>query len=705
MAMAVLFALQCRVLILHKSYFIHLFCLTALVAFVFCIVFLIKWIADFRKKKGSLVPLARLLCTGIVFLVVSAFGVMISLKGADGIIRKKAVFIAAVLADILIFEAVCWLWCGRKTEKAISSYKAKDICPLYVWNVLFLSGLTILVWPLLVYLSSPAETGITLWHLLGSIIPVFLVLLVLAFGLYRIAGKPLREKLVLVSLFLVLGVVVFRFILPGDYGELDKTILSLEDKLADPSFFLFVRDLAVLAVLALVAQVLIRKYPAQCTSCVAIIFCCFIVFTGTKAVKFLVSSESHAVQKTEVAELPANNDKINGYSKQGKNVVLFVSDMFSGGYMERVLEDCPEYKEKLNGFTWYRNCLAPSPKTAYSMASIFAGDEYLPLAMNTMPGTGREKIEKAAQSMFSQFESQGFDISMVNADSSYLTSKITERYNSADPDPYGKIWEQKYWKVSEKEKGFNQGYLFIMLSLFQNVPYFLKPIIYNDSQWLIFSQASLFWSVKEHVVPHYGFIRLLTEVSNADVTGNTFKYFHSSLSHSPFGLDKDGNLVKPGIFPDPEHNNYTLGDSAYYSAKEFLHLFIGWCDWLKEKGIYDNTYIILLSDHGNDYTDNNPLVEGKLQNRLNALLMVKGYDDQSDLQIDNRFMMVNDAHCFYDNSLGKPLVLPARKVGEAVKPSKGDKTNVFINTDKKIDYDIYRVTDLITDPKNWQVTK
>ncbi len=705
MAMAVLFALQCRVLILHKRYFVPFFCLTALVAFAFCIVFLIRWIADFRKKKASWTPLVRILCTGVVFLAVSAFGAIITLKGSDGIIRKKTVFIATVLADVLIFEAACWLWCGSRTGKAANSYKEKDFRTLYVWDVLFLAGLTVLVWPLLVYLSSPAETGITLWHLLGSTFPVFLIVLVLALGLYRIAGKPLKEKLVLVSLFLVLGVAVFRFIIPGDYGELDKTILSLEDKLTDRSIFLFVRDLVVLAVLALATQVLIRKYPAQCTSCVAIIFCCFIVFAGTKAVKFLASPESHGVQKTEVAELPANNGIINGYSKEGKNVVLFVSDMFSGGYMERILEECPEYRDKLKGFIWYRNCLAPSLKTAYSMASIFAGDEYLPLAMNNMPGTGRDKMEKAAQSMFSQFESQGFDISMVNADDSYLTSKIKDKYNSADPDPYGKIWEQKYWKVSGKEKGFNQGHLFIMLSLFQSAPYFLKPVIYNNSQWLVFSLASLFWSVKEHVVPHYGFVSLMPTVSNIDAPGNTFKYFHSSLSHSPFGLDKDGNLVEPGVFPDPEENNYTLGDSAYYSAKEFIHLFIGWCDWLKEKGIYDNTYIILLSDHGNDYTDNNPLVEGKLQNRLNALLMVKGYDEKADLQIDNRFMMANDAHCFYDNSLGNPLVLPDRNVGESVKPSKGDKTSVFINTDARIDYDIYRVTDSIFDPKNWQVIK
>lgn len=706
LGMVVLFALQCRVLILHKRSFELFFYLTALAAFALCAVFFVKWIADFRKKRAGGTPLVQVLCAGAVFLAVAGLGFVLKLRGADGPVLKKAVFIAAVLADVLIYVAASWLWDGKEASSLKrASYKAKDIRLLYIWDVLFLAGLTVLVWPLRVYLSSPAETGITLWQLLGSTLPVFLVLLMLAFGLYRIAGGRLREKLALASLFLALGTVFFRFILPGDYGELDKTLLSLADKLTDSSVFLLVRDLVVLAVLAVAAQVLLKKYPAQCAGCVAIMCCCFILFSGTKTVKFLASSESKAAQAIEVAELPADNDIINGYSKGGKNVVLFVADMFSGGYMERILEECSEYKAKLAGFTWYRNCMAPSLKTAYSMPSIFAGNEYLPLAMNDMPGTGREKLQSSAKELFEQFEGQGFEISTINADSSYLSAKTVGKYASADTDSYGKYWEQKYLDDRGGEKGFNQGHLFIMLSLFQSAPYFLKPVIYNDSRWFIFSHKSLFWPVKEHVSAEYGFLKLLPQVSNVSGTKSTFKYFHSVFTHLPYGIDKDGNLVSAGKYPDEGEKNYNGGESAYYSAKKFIELFSDWCSWLKEQGIYDNTYIILLSDHGNSVSDNNPLVSGTTHNRLNALLLVKGYDAKADLQIDNHLMMASDAHCFYDNALGKPLSLPERKVAEGVKTRHGDMSNVFLNTDKKIDYEIYQVTNSITDPKNWKVIR
>ncbi|MBQ7745906.1 MAG: sulfatase-like hydrolase/transferase, partial [Spirochaetia bacterium] len=704
-AIVFLFALQCRVLILHKRHFEHFFYLTALLAFTFCIIFFVKWIADFKSKKVGWSPLMHVFCAGLLFLAVTSFGFILKLKGADGPILKKCIFMAALLADILIYEASFWLCHDNIKEKTVSLQKAKDIKLLYVWDVLFMAVLTILVWPLKVYLSSPAETGITLWQLLGSTFPVFLAVLVLAIGIYRVANLQLREKLALISLFLVLGTLVFRFILPGDYGELDKTLLSLADKLTDSSLFLFVRDFLMLAVLAVAAQVLLKHYPSQCAGCAAIMCCCFILFAGINTAQFLTGSESFETNKTELAELPADNNIISAYSRGEKNVVLFVADMFSGGYMERILAECPEYKTRLSGFTWYRNCLAPSLKTAYSMPSIFAGDEYLPLAMNNMPGTGREKLQTSAKKLFNQFERQGFAVSMVNADSSYLSAATVAPYHAAESASYGKYWEQNYWKSDRVEKSFNQGHLFIMLSLFQSSPFFLKPVIYNDSRWFIFSHKSLFWPVKEHVYSEYGFLALMPEVSNANSTRPTFKYFHSVFTHLPYGVGKNGNLISAGEYPDEDKKNYSDGESAYYSAKKFIELFSTWCDWLKKEGLYDNTYIILLSDHGNSVSDNNPLVSGTTHNRLNALLMIKNYGDGGGLKIDNQLMMPSDAHCFYDNALGKPLILPDRKSCEAVKTKKSDMSNVFLNTDKKIDYEIYRVNDPITDPINWKVIR
>lgn len=700
-----LFVFQCRALIFHKRQFEHLFYGIALLAFILVFIFLWCWYRNFRQKRSSIAPFVKVLFSGLLFLAVSGTGFILKLQDADGPLLKKIIFIAAISADILIYMATAYLL-GKKD--IVGRTDDKNIKSLYIWNVLFLAGLVTLVWPVQIFLSSPAETGISIWNLLFSDIPVFLCLILLSFLIFNFADKSGRHAMAAVSMFLVMAVIVYRYIFPGNYGELDKTMLSMAEKLEDRSLFLLIRDLLVVGCLSVLSVVFIRHYLVQCRNVVAVICCCLLILTGIKTVKYLCSADMYLPPEKELVEIPADNDVINGYSRTGKNVVLFVADMFSGGYMQRIIEENPEYEQILSGFTWYRNSISPSWKTAYSMPAIFVGDSYLPLAMNELPGTGREKIQNAAKSMFDKFSHNGYSVSIVNPDACYLSDSTIAGFTSVSSSLYGRYWEQNCRKTDGKEKSFNQGHLFIMLSIFQNSPYFLKPVIYNDSRWFIFSQRSLFWPVKEHVFSQYGYLALMPELSNADVHGNTFKYIHSTLPHQPYGIDKEGNVVIAGQYPDADKSGYIYGESAYYSAKKFMALIADWVTWLRENGVYDNTYIILLSDHGNSVSDNNPLVSGKEHNRLNALLLVKPFGNSGDLTTDDTLMTSGDADIFFDDAISdgeKELSLPQRNVLRAVRSKSTDLSNKFLNTSEKIDFDVYEVHDNIFDPQNWEVLK
>lgn len=415
------------------------------------------------------------------------------------------------------------------------------------------------------------------------------------------------------------------------------------------------------------------------------------------------------------AELPADNDLINGYSKAGNNVVLIVADMFSGGYMERILEECPEYREKLSGFTWHRNMLAAATETATSMPSIFAGEEYLPLAMNSMAGTGDEKINRAADILFRQAEKQGYKVSVVGGSSAYLGGATLNGTAHSELEPYQKYWEKMRNIQSDSERKVNQGHLLAMLTIFQGAPYFLKPVIYNDGGWLIFSRVALFWYVRSHVFSEYSFLDLLPEISNGQSRQNTFKYFHSCFTHIPYGIGKDGNLVDfNSQYPDEEHKSFIFGESAYYSAKKFIALMVAYTDWLKANGLYNNTTIIMVSDHGNDYSENNPLtpegIEAALPrdtfNRLNSLFMVKPAGASGAVKVDNTFVSNGDIHAVLQRALGLETSYAGSNVRVGVSPrAEFASSRANFRTDGVAKYTIYRVTDPITDPKNWQVTK
>lgn len=710
---AVLFTFQCWQITFNKETFEKLFLATSGVAFVTVVAAFVLWL----RRRGSWRFLFQLLFFGVCYMAVAACGFYGKLTHAEGGLLRKLVLISTIFADILLYISAVYLCqCRRQAgspARAASSAKLTELLGLYRWSTAFLVLFVTLISPVLVFLSSPAETGISLGHLLLSNIPVAIALLLVAFLVWKLVQN--RQSLVLVSVAAVLILILYQYILPNNFGELDRTVLGKADQLKQIPVFFYCLDVFILCASGIAAGVLVRKYPAQCRTCVIVVLVCLCGFTGVKSIKYALSEKTVAAATGDAAQLPADNDLINGYSKSGKNVVLIVADMFSGGYMERILAECPEYRDKLSGFTWHRNMLAAATETATSMPSIFAGEEYLPLAMNRIPGSGDEKVNKAASTLFQQAEKQGYKVSVVNGSASYLMGATLDVTASSELEPYQQYWEKVRNIKSDSERKVNQGHLLAMLTIFQGAPYFLKPVIYNDGGWLIFSKVALFWYVRSHVFSEYSFLDLLPEISNSQSRQDTFKYFHSCFTHIPYGIGEDGNLVDfNSQYPDEVHKSFIFGESAYFSAKKFISLMVAYTDWLKAAGLYDNTTIIIVSDHGNDYSDNNPLAPEDIEaalprdtfNRLNSLFLVKPAGAVGAVRVDDTFASNGDINAALQKALGLKTAYTGSNVHVGVSP-RADFVSSRSNfrTDGVAKYTIYRVKDSITDSKNWQVTK
>ena len=717
---AVLFTFQCWQITFNKESFEKLFLVTSGIAFVAVAAAFIVWLRRFKtgRKQGQASSwrfLLQLLFFGACYLGFAAFGFYGKMTHAEGGLLRKLVLFSTIFADVLLYVSACCLvnYCTKRQVKPGVVSKPAELLTLYRWATAFLVLFVTVISPVLVFLSSPAETGISLGYLLLSNIPVAAVLLVVSFIVWKLVRN--RQSLVLVSVAAVLILVLYQYILPNNFGELDKTILGKADQLKKIPVLFYCLDVLILCASGIAAGVLVRKYPAQCRTCIAVVLICLCGFAGAKSIKYALSDKPVAVAEGDSAELPRDNGLINGYSKTGKNVVLVVADMFSGGYMERIFKECPEYREKLSGFTWYPNMLAAATETATSMPSIFAGEEYLPLAMNSMSGTGDEKVNRAASTLFRQAEKQGYKVSVVNGSSSYLAGATLDGTANSELKPYELYWEKVRNIKSDSERKVNQPHLFAMLTIFQGAPYFLKPVIYNDGGWLIFSKVALFWYVRTHVFSEYSFLDLLPEISNTKAEGNTFKYFHSCFTHIPYGVGEDGNLVDfNSQYPDQEHKSFIFGDSAYYSAKKFIALMVAYTGWLKANGLYDNTTIIIVSDHGNDYSANNPLAPDGIEsvlprdtfNRLNSLFLVKPAGASGAVHVDNTFASNGDIHATLQKAIGLEPAYSGSNVHVGVSP-RADFTSSRANfrTDGTARYTIYRVTDPITDPKSWSVTR
>ena len=180
-------------------------------------------------------------------------------------------------------------------------------------------------------------------------------------------------------------------------------------------------------------------------------------------------------------------------------------------------------------------------------------------------------------------------------------------------------------------------------------------------------------------------------------------------------MGEDGNLVDfNSQYPDEVHKSFIFGESAYYSAKKFITLMVAYTDWLKVNDLYDNTTVIIVSDHGNDYSSNNPLAPEGIEsvlpkdtfNRLNSLFMVKPAGASGDIRVNDTFASNGDINAALQKALGIKTVYSGSNVHEGVSP-RADFTSSRANfrTDGVARYTIYRVKDSIADPKNWKVIK
>ncbi|MBR6512646.1 MAG: sulfatase-like hydrolase/transferase, partial [Clostridia bacterium] len=149
-----------------------------------------------------------------------------------------------------------------------------------------------------------------------------------------------------------------------------------------------------------------------------------------------------------------------------------------------------------------------------------------------------------------------------------------------------------------------------------------------------------------------GFIMITNELSHRPTLLQEPDYtFEDTVDNSEFY--KDGKIVKT----DASGNKITLETARqvtnYHVNMATMKYLGAWFDYLKENGLYDNTKIIICSDHGwclEQYKDR--IIGGKVLGEehsngndtmyYNALLLVKDYDATGSPETDNTFMTNGD---------------------------------------------------------------
>lgn len=300
-------------------------------------------------------------------------------------------------------------------------------------------------------------------------------------------------------------------------------------------------------------------------------------------------------------------------SKTGKNVVVFMLDRAISDYFPYIMAEKPELAKQYAGFTYYPNTISFGQYTIYASAAIFGGYEYTPAAMNARSDVPAvEKQNEALKVLPVLFHELGYDVTVcdpplagyreipdlsIYGDYPEIDTHVTMGAYLGD--------DEKYVKRIQDSQERN----FFFYSLMKAAPVLFQCFIYDEG---VYFEAAKNNTQSPAFMESYSVLANLPALTDIreDSKGG-FVVIDNETPHEPCLLQMPdyvpADSVNNGAYEDSERftldgrtmkmdNSYQL---EHYHVNMASYLQIGkWLDYLKECGVYDNTRIIIVADHG-----------------------------------------------------------------------------------------------------------
>ena len=412
-------------------------------------------------------------------------------------------------------------------------------------------------------------------------------------------------------------------------------------------------------------------------------------------------------------------------SKTGKNVFLFMLDRAESAFVDSIFDEFPEFKEIYSGFTFYPNTIAFGGHTLLGAPPLFGGYEYTP---NEMIKRSNEKLvdkNNQALMLLPRIFTEQADFSATVTDASWANySWIPDMSIFKDcKNTTAMLLERNYTSLWIKENpdkikanlvssAIKRNLLFF--SLFKTIPAVFRDALYDEGNW--WSSDTNSGDLQEFL-DYYSVLDFLPRLTDFSAQGNTFFSIVNDTTHS--GQELQPPLYEPAV-KITEHGKGKLSKISSYSGNAAaFRLLSKWIEYLKENDVYDNSRIIIVSDHGIGYGDaerltfTEPFYDSFNRDHLHPVLFFKDFGAEGAVKKDNTFMTTADV----PSLLTKDIITEAKNpftgkiLSDEIKHTEG----AIVSSDdswspgqhgkyvfKISDDKWYTVKENIFDIKNWQ---
>jgi hypothetical protein len=384
-------------------------------------------------------------------------------------------------------------------------------------------------------------------------------------------------------------------------------------------------------------------------------------------------------------------------------------------FIPHIFEESPELEDIYAGFVYYPNTVSFNGFTAMGSPPIFGGYESSPMEVNKRTGiTLKEKHNEALFMMPRIFSEAGYSITVTDAPYVNYEDKSDMKIFDKLPHVSGYITDSVYTDTWIKDHGLDLPSVGSILErnilwygIFRVAPIFLREGLYLNGNWdAPISNHSLRLTINGYSVLDY--LPKLTD-SRAEKENTAMIMVNNATHENSF-------LQAPDYVPVTGVTNYGTSpfkkEMTYHINAAAIKRLADWFVFLKEEGLYDNSRIVLVADHGAE-----PVFVTKTSlpfnfEQFNPLLMVKDFDAQGPLQTDTRFMSNADVPSIAFKGLIDDPVNPftGNKITGEYKKNplyiaisgsvhRGDSDARQYTLDPKRDYFVH---DNIFDPANWE---
>jgi YidC/Oxa1 family membrane protein insertase len=648
-------------------------------------------------------------------LVLLAFYVLFFHNGS-----LKLRIITAVLLGLT--SSSIWIW--RVIRKYVLNREYIVLPEKAAARIFLVSGLSVwalfgLVTPSLLISASPADFSFIdtyrtpLFFLFNTALQAAGFFIFWPFCLYVLFSAKTKKTLSLILMALAVVSTVNVFLFPGNYGLISVALEftgSVEHSIRNIIINLLVLISFTLVFLFLLHKCLLKTVMYAFTVC----------FSALVALSFVnISKIEQSYKKIALYYKPEDKtlkdvSPLFKLSKTGKNLVVIMLDRAVSVFIPYIFEESPELNSKYEGFIYYPNTVSFNGYTRIGAPPIFGGYDATPEAMNGRPDVPvKQKHNEALLMMPALLSRAGYFITATDSpyanyteppDMSIYDGIMSTKAYITD-SAYTDVWLQEHdlkWpSVSDTLKRNIFWY-----SMLRSAPYFLREGIYLKGIWCSTTESSrLVKTLNGYAVLDY--LPRLTDF-NAQ-TENTALFFANNTTH-------EGSFLQaPDYRPLTFVSDYGSGpfrhSAAYHVNAAAVKRLSDWFDYLRENNAYNNTRIIIVSDHG---PESNIVIKDDLPleiEQFNPLLMVKDFDAGGPIRTDNTFMSNADVPTLALRGLinnpinpytGNPINMDAKQKPLYINVSGSIFLQNTIRLDPKKDF---YVRDNIFDPNNWERTE